>query len=148
MERHLFSPTNIPQLDGFGSFTSIKGLEIQAWTPTVAPLVQCMCQCSPSTPLFPIQLLATTLPNPRPLHSLSPPHPSLKHIKQLQPTQILAQLKPFSFPPISTLPEKEEPEPEQQTLKNQFRCYNYSTGGMLEATLDVNYSTRGILYLL
>ena len=34
--------------------------------------------------------------------------------KQLQPTQILAPLQPVSLPPISTLPEEDEPEPEQQ----------------------------------
>ena len=38
-------------------------------------------------------------------------------IKQLQPTQILAPLKPVSSPPISTLPEKDEPKPEQQELE-------------------------------
>ena len=48
--RHLFSLTNIPQLDGDGSFISEKGLDIQASAPTVAPLVK--CQCSRSTPLL------------------------------------------------------------------------------------------------
>ena len=48
--RHLFSLTNIPQLDRTGSFISEKGLDIRASIPTVAPLVQCKCQCSPSTP--------------------------------------------------------------------------------------------------
>ena len=45
-----------------------------------------------------------TPPYPRPLHSL-------------QPTQILAPLQPFSLPHISTLPDKDEPEPEQHELK-------------------------------
>ena len=55
--RHLFSPTNIPQLDGDGSFISKKGLDIRALTPIVAHLWQCMCQCSWYNPLAPIQLL-------------------------------------------------------------------------------------------
>ena len=32
--RHLFSPSNIPQLDGAGSFISEKGLDIRASTPS------------------------------------------------------------------------------------------------------------------
>ena len=46
--RHLFSPTNIPKLNGAGSFISEKGLDIQTSAPTVGPLVK--CQCSWSTP--------------------------------------------------------------------------------------------------
>ena len=38
--KHLFSPSNIPQLDGAGSFSSEKELYIQVSTPTVAPLGQ------------------------------------------------------------------------------------------------------------
>ena len=48
--RHLFSPTNILQLDGAGSFISEKGLDIRASAPAVVPLVK--CQCSWSTPQF------------------------------------------------------------------------------------------------
>ena len=55
--RHLFSLTNIPQLDRAGSFISEKGLDIRALAPTVAPL---MCQCSPSTSL----LFPTHTPDP------------------------------------------------------------------------------------
>ena len=35
-------------------------------------------------------------------------------IKQIQATKTLAPPHPLSFPPISTLPEEDEPEPEQQ----------------------------------
>ena len=72
--------------------------------------MQCICQCSRSTPLALIQLLHPTGPS-NPIHNLSPPHPSLKH---LQPTHILAPPQPVSLPPISTFPEKDEPESAQQ----------------------------------
>ena len=75
--RHVFSPTNIPQLDGAGSFISEKGLDIQTSTLTVAPLVQCKCQCSWSTPLALIhQLHPTRPPNPT-QHVSNKPVPSL-----------------------------------------------------------------------
>ena len=82
--------------------------------------MQCICQCSRSTPLFPIQLHHPTQPS-----TSTQPVPSLPlsqtSIEQLQPTQILAPLLPASLPPISTLSEKDEPEPEQQELKPEQR---------------------------
>ena len=104
---HLFSPSNIPQLDGAESFSSEKELYIQASTPTVAPLVQ--HEYSRFTPLAPIHQLHPTLPRtPRqPVSNKPAPSPPLQlpPIKQLQSTQILAPI-----PSISTLPEEEEPE--------------------------------------
>ena len=62
--RNLFSPSNIPQLDGAGNFISEKGQDIQASTPSAAPLVQ--LQCSQFNPLALIQQLRPTLtPTPR-----------------------------------------------------------------------------------
>ena len=77
------------------------------------PWLQYMCQGSRSTPPVPIQMLHPFQPS-----TPTQPVPSspLSHtpIKQLQPTQILAPPQPVSLPPISTLSEKDEPEPEQQ----------------------------------
>ena len=53
--KHLFSPSNIPQLDGAGSFISAEKQDIRTSTPTVAPLVQ--YECSGFNPLAPIQQL-------------------------------------------------------------------------------------------
>ena len=57
--RNLFSPPNIPQVDGVVSFISEKGLDIRASTPSAAPLVQ--HECSRFTPLASIQQLHPTL---------------------------------------------------------------------------------------
>ena len=105
--KHLFSPSNIPQLDGAGSFISAEKRDIRTSTPTVAPLVQ--YECSGFTPLAPIQQLhPTLLPSLTQTVSNKPvPYSPLSqaHIKQLQPTQLLAQIQPE--------PDKQEPETEQ-----------------------------------
>ena len=81
--KHLFSPSNIPQLDGAERFSSEK-----ASTPTVAPLVQ--HEYSLFTPVAPIHQLHPTLPRtPRqPVSNKPDPSPPLYQppIKQLQST--------------------------------------------------------------
>ena len=71
--KHLFSPSDIPQLDGAESFSSVKELYIQASTPS---------EYSQFTPLAPIHQLHPTLP-PTPRQPVSkkpaPPHPSINH---------------------------------------------------------------------
>ena len=83
-----------------------------------------MCQCSQSTPLGPIQLLHLTRP-PTPTQPVPSSLFSQTPIKQLQSTQILAPLQPVSSPPISTLPEKDEPEPDQQELEPEQHESDY-----------------------
>ena len=85
--KHLFSPSNIPQLDGAESFSSEKELYIQGSTPTVEPLGQHEGLCSQLPPFDCIQL---TLP---PTHAqaennklVSSPPLSLKPTKQIQST--------------------------------------------------------------
>ena len=113
--KHLFSPTNIPQLDRAGSFISRKGLDIQASTPLLHPWYSVSVNVD-GPPLWPRFRY-----DPQPLHNLLvtnlfPPHPSLKLLSNSsQPTQITAPLQPVSLPPISTLPE-DAPEPELQSL--------------------------------
>ena len=63
--KHLFSPSNITQLDGAESFISEKELYIQSSTPTVEPLGQHEGQCS-QLPLLP----GNNQPYPQPLHNL------------------------------------------------------------------------------
>ena len=113
--KHLFSPSNIPQLDGAESFSSEKELYIQASNPTVAPLGQHDCQCSQLPPFSPIQpILPPThvkSVNNKPVSSSSLPQ---KPTKQIQSTPRLAPLQPVYLPLIPTLPWEDEPEPEQQ----------------------------------
>ena len=75
------------------------------------------------TPLTPIQQLHPTRP-PTPTQPMSGiPVPSAllsqRPIKQLQPTQTLALPQPVSLPPISTLLEEDEPEPEKQEPESE-----------------------------
>ena len=61
--KHLFSPTNIPQLGRGRSFISEQGLDIQASTPSVSdlgPLVQNYCEFSQSNHLAYIQKVCPT----------------------------------------------------------------------------------------
>ena len=116
--KYLFFSSNIPQLDGAGSFSSEKELYIQSSTPTVVPLVQHECQCSQSTPLVTDTTDASNLipTHVQPLSNkpVSTTPLSQTPTKQRQPTQILASLQPISVLPLSTLPEQDKPEPEQQ----------------------------------
>ena len=98
--KHLFSSSNIPQLDGSGRFSSEKELYtyIQTSTPPAAPLVQHECQRSQLTPLDRLQQIHPTRPpthaqpvNTKPV-STSPL--SQTPTKQLQQTQILALQQP------------------------------------------------------
>ena len=70
---HLFSPTNIPQLDGAESFIPEQGSDIRVIPPefNLAPPVH--CECSQSTPLTPIQQLHPTQPPTQPVHSIPVP---------------------------------------------------------------------------
>ena len=66
--RHLFSPTNIPQLDGAASSKAEKGLDIHVRTPHVydiAPPVRYNWERNQSTPLTPIHYTAAA-PHPNP----------------------------------------------------------------------------------
>ena len=105
--KHLFSPSDIPQLDGAESFSSVKELYIQASTPS---------EYSQFTPLAPIHQLHPTLPpTPRqPVSNKPAPSPPLYQppIKQLQSTQILAPITSISPLPEEDEPEQEQPEPE------------------------------------
>ena len=109
--KHLFSPSDIPQLDGAESFSSEKELYIQSSTPTVAPQVQHECQCS-QLPLS----HRYNQPYPQPTHDLFHPRPPHKHHpnRSYQPQDWLAPLQPAYSPPIATLPMKNEPEPDQR----------------------------------
>ena len=87
--KHLFSPSNIPQLDRAGSFISEKEIYIY---PSInshcCPLEQHQCQCSQLTPLVWIQQIYPTCP---PTHAqpvsnkpVSPSPLSKTRTKQLQ----------------------------------------------------------------
>ena len=86
--KHLFSPSNIPQLDGAESFSSEKELYIQASTPTVAPLGQHEGQCSQLPPFARIQpTLPPTHAQPVNNKPVSSSPLSQTQTKQIQSTQ-------------------------------------------------------------
>ena len=98
---------------------SAEKRDIRTSTPTFAPLVQ--YECSRFTPLGPIQQLhPTLLPSLTQTVSNKPvPYSPLSqaHIKQLQPTQPLAQLQPEpekQEPKTEHAQEQQEPDPEAE----------------------------------
>ena len=90
--RHLFSPTNIPHLNGAGSFISEKELDIRTSIPTAAPLVHYKCQCSQSTPLD----------LNHQLHPAQSPTPTQPESIKLVPSSPLSQTAPTNPYPVST----------------------------------------------
>ena len=108
--RHLFYPTNKPQLDGAGSFISENGLDIQVRIPYVY---------DQSSSLAPVQQLLPTPPPaaPQPVNPSSPLPEA--HIRQLQltppqPQPIETLMHGYPLNPGSDPTSEPEPEPSSE----------------------------------
>ena len=127
--RHLFSPTNVSQLDGAGSFIAEQGLNLLVRTPLDSdflPLVKCNCEISRSYPSGPYPAASphTTPTQPQLLYNLGVenlsilPHPSPKPYPTAS-TQPLSILNGYPLDPGSDS-EEDEPKPEQQYIVSRI----------------------------